>query len=404
LSKITKVDPENLNNITTMKKEIRIDPIKTFPDINFRACRKKDTDNPFFNDGRFFFFSSGRAAIHLAAKALVRSKPLVVYLPAFHCGVEVEAFVRAGCRVRFYAIDERLNVKLPERMEEIEEGSIFFIIHYFGFPQHLESITVFCEKHKMILMEDCAHSLYSCYQGEFLGRIGRVSVFSPRKTLALPNGGGLLINDPTLPNPERGRKQFTPTLYKSTFRSICDFEVKRGGIGGQVGNIFIRGFNRLRKTEIHEEIVNTDGCISYYDDSRFAYDLGMSLISYLFIEPMPYQEIVTRRRENYILLASLLEKNTKFHPVFPELPEGVSPLCFPVWVDNSDRWMSILEDNAIEPFVFGRQSHKLLDKELVNKVEKLKTNIIGLPVHQYLDMKDIIELSNRIEKMAWYGK
>jgi dTDP-4-amino-4,6-dideoxygalactose transaminase len=69
-----------------------------------------------------------------------------------------------------------------------------FIIHYWGFPQDISWILDYCKDRNIILIEDCAHALYSKFQDRLLGTAGGVSIYSLPKTLAVPNGGILLIN------------------------------------------------------------------------------------------------------------------------------------------------------------------------------------------------------------------
>ena len=82
--------------------------------------------------------------------------------------------------------------------------------------------------------------------------------------------------------------------------------------------------------------------------------------------------------------------------MFPELEEGVCPLCYPVWVSSSDWWVDQLKKRGVEAFVFGRHHHRILGESDAKRMEKMRTCILGLPVHQMLSEKEIEELVERI--------
>lgn len=379
--------------------------ISTFPSIDIRALGRKLPDNPILHSGNFFSYASGRAAIFSMAQAISNGQKRTAYLPVFHCGVEVEAFLRAGFRVKFYRVQGNLQVNLADASNlDFVPGDLFFVIHYFGFPQPIDEIATFCSERKLSLVEDCAHGLYSKNGERLLGSYGDWAIFSMRKSLALPNGGGLLRNGPLLPTPASAEECPEWPLVKSTIRSILVHEVCLKSKLSIPAGLVLRAHSRFADAPnpvTVGKIFSTDVFpLSFYDDARFAYGLNMSRVSRLLLQPKPVAEIVNRRRANYQILCQCLNHLSNLEPVFPELSSGVCPLCFPVWVDSSDYWMVELENRGVEGFVFGRHHHPSVSDEDARDAERMRTSILGLPIHQDLNKGDIEELAQRIEEVS----
>ncbi|MFZ0945096.1 MAG: hypothetical protein WAN54_14440, partial [Syntrophobacteraceae bacterium] len=233
---------------------------------------------------------------------------------------------------------------------------------------------------------------------------GDWAIFSMRKTLALPNGGGVLKNSPSFPRPAIGKRHFNPALVKSSIRSILDYEINAGSIVGIPAGLLLRTYSRFAGfsscSVAGGKSTRDEPDLSFYEDNRFGYDLDISKISRLFLQPMSVTDIVNRRRENYRVLSHRLRHRSDLEPVFPELKDGVCPLCFPVWVAHSDWWMTELIRKGIEGFVFGRHHHPFLCEREADSVEKMRTGILGLPVHHNLSEEDIEELAHRIEDIS----
>lgn len=65
------------------------------------------------------------------------------------------------------------------------------VYHQWGFPQKMEAIEKFAHKHKLFVIEDCAHTIESGYRGKQAGTFGDVSIWSLSKFFSTPVGGGL---------------------------------------------------------------------------------------------------------------------------------------------------------------------------------------------------------------------
>ncbi|MBL0126373.1 MAG: DegT/DnrJ/EryC1/StrS family aminotransferase [Flavobacteriales bacterium] len=104
-----------------------------------------------------------------------------------------------GTPFTFYPIGERLQVDL-ERIEALlatGNHPMILVIHYFGLAHvDMAAMQELCSRYKVILVEDCAHVPLTTDAG--LGTYGGAAFHSLHKILAVPDGGVLRINDPSV--------------------------------------------------------------------------------------------------------------------------------------------------------------------------------------------------------------
>jgi len=106
--------------------------------------------------------SLGRAAIYWAIRGLQLSPDTIVKMPAYHCGVEVQAVLDAGLQVEFYGIRPDLTIDLDdlERRLVARPGPVF-VIHYFGFGQpDVAAVDQMCGRLGLPWVEDCARAFF----------------------------------------------------------------------------------------------------------------------------------------------------------------------------------------------------------------------------------------------------
>ena len=72
------------------------------------------------------------------------------------------------------------------------------VYHQWGFPQKMEAIQKFARKHRLFVIEDCAHAIEGAYRGKRLGEFGDAAVWSLSKFFDTPAGGALYAKDKRL--------------------------------------------------------------------------------------------------------------------------------------------------------------------------------------------------------------
>src|SRR5262249_49314017 len=147
---------------------------------------------------RHLYFYRARTAIYHAFRSLGFERGDTVLMPDYHNSNEVAAVRASGATVRFYRIGRNLEPDLEElgKLVRSTNARALFAIHYFGWAQPVKELTALCDRHDMILFEDCAMSLLSETLGQPLGSFGQFATYCLYKTLPVPNGGVLVQNQP----------------------------------------------------------------------------------------------------------------------------------------------------------------------------------------------------------------
>lgn len=119
-----------------------------------------------------------------------------IYLPSFVCRDMLSPINALNINYFFYAVNE----KLEPLLEEIQCDAIV-MVNYFGFEQPMAPFLDYQKKYDALIIEDNAHGLFSKDRiGNYLGTRGDLGLLSIRKTIFLPNGAALLVNNESFKN------------------------------------------------------------------------------------------------------------------------------------------------------------------------------------------------------------
>ncbi len=338
-------------------------------------------------DVRFYYRGAG--AVHAAVRGCLGGRPGKILMPAYHCGVEVEAALAAGARVVFYRVDER-GLLDPADLESRIDPDVraVFVIHYFGFPQEVQALRSLCDSRGLLLIEDCAHALGGRLpDGDRLGGFGDVSIFSLGKSLPVPDGGVLRVNR-SLPAPCPEAVGRPGRL--STFRGVTT-SLLQGVRGRRPGaaRIVEMGIERPGRVVLGAlKRIPCRACeVTTAADGRLDLDrirMGMSGMSRRILLRQDEDRIVGRRRANFFFLAERIPWREGMRPLFDELPEGVCPLFFPLVAERRDELRKALGERGVGTFVFGEHLHPALPAGGFPEAESLSRRNLCLPVHQDL--------------------
>lgn len=370
--------------------------IPEFPQLNVNCLFKRRRTRNFFEEfyGKdAILFGLGRGAIWQAIKLLQLKRTDKVLVPSYHCSVDIEPILESGVRFEYYKVHENFNIDINDILSRIDiDSKVIFIIHYYGFSQPVEYLRNLCKEKEIFLIEDCAHALFSTYRGVPLGTYGDVSVFSQRKTLPIPDGGALLVNNPGL----------SQTVFTRGPNKIVALKAAVGIIVNQLENtknnnlvsILLKILKQVSKYVFFKKTSNE------YSDS-LAFDIsmasiGISNISKKIMRSINTKEVINKRRENYIYILEHIRSMDKVKILFDSLPEGVCPLFFPVQVVGRERRQvqDLMLKNGIKTYVFGEELHHTLPKHEYPVAEKLSREVLCLPIHQNLNLKDLSYMLN----------
>lgn len=366
--------------------------ISGFPYIDpAQYFKLKKLYDPILSNDRLILYSSGRTALYHGVKAIALPKNSTVLVPAFHCGVEVEALVRAGCSLSFYNIKKDLSIDFDALNDSVNEATkAIVIIHYFGFSQNMTKVMQFCHDKGLLLIEDCAHALYSSFRGRWLGTFGAFGAYSLRKTIGLPNGGGLLCNSPELSDPPAAKKDFGLGLLKSTVKSILEFKKNQISVCGRISSAALSLFAAMRnKVTVDLSTTRSASDGSNFDIQRRSYGKAINWLSLPLLRKESYERTINKRRENYRMLGEMLKDAHNSAKPLKGLDDGVCPLCYVVCVEKRAPVVSEMRRNGVSPFIFGTTPDPSLILRDRSDLKFLSEKLIGLPVHQQLRERDI---------------
>ena len=338
------------------------------PSVVFHPPQK---ERPFpLEDPRCRLFHRARHGLWEAVRAYGFEAGQEVLVPSYHHGSEIEALIRAGLRPRFYACDERLEPD-PSHLEDLlnPRVRVLYLIHYLGFPQDGARWRRWADEHDLLLIEDAAQAWLSARDGRPVGSHGDIALFCLYKTLGLSDGGAVISSLP-----------WTSLTGVST-RGLR--ALGAGMVGWLSQRVSVSGtFGRSLHTPFDPECDSIDLGDPVSSPSRaasFVVDREADLA------------IAEKRRANYRALLSELADFVP--PPFSQLPEGASPLQFPIQVRDKPAFLERLAGEGVEGANCWPLPHPVGESEQCDRVRALRSTLVGLPVHQELRERDLVRIA-----------
>ena len=129
----------------------------------------------------------------------------IVLTPALTCFATTSSILANNCKLRWLDVDLNTgNIYLNDLKNKLNERTkVIYLVHWGGNPVDLDKLDEICCNHKKqygfkpMVVEDCAHSFGSEYNGKKIGNHGNICVFSLQAIKLLTTGDGGFI---TLPN------------------------------------------------------------------------------------------------------------------------------------------------------------------------------------------------------------
>jgi dTDP-4-amino-4,6-dideoxygalactose transaminase len=339
---------------------------------------------------RHYHFS--RDALHALFRAFGYPAGTPVWMPSFHCGMEVRAAADAGLIPRFYQVRADLSIDEDQLAAALRRSpGPVLLIHYFGFPQPgIRRLAALCRERGVPLVEDASHAFLSDGEGRPLGTWAPAATFSLYKVLGTADGGALhvdeteiarLIGRPFSLSPPGPR----PLIPWAELRQI---ERRRQGH---------RGRTHAELAAIFEQRAARAQMRIFAGPWR--YGRGISRLSLAMLRRLDPIAIRERRRHNYLGLAERLATVPGFQPVLPGLPAGVCPLYLPIFVRDRTGILLRLQAAGVETFLFGIFHHPDLDPAGFPEARTLREEILCLPIHQDLVEADLDRLAVLLEPL-----
>jgi len=143
--------------------------------------------------------ASGTDAIYISLKAAGIGPGDEVITAANTFIATSEAISQTGARPVFVDIDQFYHLD-PARLEEkiTPRTKAVIPVHLYGQPAAVDRIKAICDRHHLLMIEDCAQSHFAALNGQKTGTFGLAGTFSfyPGKNLgAYGDGGAIITND-----------------------------------------------------------------------------------------------------------------------------------------------------------------------------------------------------------------
>jgi len=358
--------------------------------------QRKFSTFPLDQKGSYYFFSA-RYALAAAIKALGLNHGDKILVPSYNCGTEVDPILHLNVKPVFYRIKKDLSADMDDLQNKINDGvKAILVTHFLGFSQPIDEVKRICIEKDLFLIEDCAHAFLSTKNGSYLGSYGDVAIFSLLKTLPVPDGGILTLNNERLryQNPCSKPRLFPTLLYagellrpKSADNNNC--------FGEKIEGFLCMGVSLCVKSlrfvlARYGKCFDEEGLFLVRPDSLFFVkelcSWGISDLTRTIIKEIDFEKIKTIRRRNFEYLLNYFLKKDPGILLLRKLPAGVCPLFFPIILESSEKrkglWETLKNRGII---MFGWwQFHPEVPWDEFPDAVYLKTRLLGFPIHQDL--------------------
>jgi len=251
-----------------------------------------------------------------------------------------------------------------------DRTKVIFVYHQYGFPQNMDKILEFANDKKLIVIEDCAHALASCYKGKPLGSMGDFALYSFSKWFFCFALGGV----------------------KSKFEDFSDY-VDKSISGTPFGLTTIKDLakflyerSEFSKNKIFKKYANLFLSMSYslYSDAIKPSRLAKSLLRFKL-----EKEINVRQKRYYNFF-----DQTKDLGICDHLEkEGITPYVIPIRCSESKNKTLVraLHDKGIMTGLYYFDMNRNL---LAPKFEQC----VWIPCHSGISDKDFSEIIDTVIK------
>lgn len=328
--------------------------------------------------------SNGTAALHMAAMAAGIGEGDELITTPITFAASANCALYCGAKPVFADINEKTYNISPDSIEEhiTSATKAVVAVDYTGQAVELDRIQEICKKHKLVLIEDAAHSIGTKYNGKGVGSIADMTTFSfhPVKTITGGEGGAVLTNN--------------EEYYKKLLLS--------------------RAHGITRVPELMENEV--DGSW-YYEQIDLGYNYRMTDIQAgLIISQLDKLEMFSNRRKE--LVARYNEAFAKNDAIIvqEEIPESDTTRHLYILRLNPDKltinrrefFDALAAENVccnvhyIPVYYFPHYKRLGYEKGLCPKAEKLYDEMITLPLYYGMSNQDCDDVIAAVEKIAAY--
>lgn len=265
-----------------------------------------------------FAVNSGTSALHCAIVALSLQKNDEVIIPALANIADASVVIQEGGKPVFVDVDPKdFNID-PAKIEEkiTPRTKTIIVVHMYGQPAKIDEIRHIADKHKLILIEDCAQATGAKYKGKYVGSFGDMGCFSLYQTKHIICGeGGVVIT-----NNEEYAKVITSVANNGIMKHDLDaYDYDRIGFNYQLTDIqaalAIGQLHKLDKNNIkRRENAKKFMTLLKNIDVQFQYPSNITEHSYFYLTGLLPQKLSNQRDRFLDIVKNLGVPIKKLYP------------------------------------------------------------------------------------------
>lgn len=307
---------------------------------------------------RVSWFGYARTAAEYGVSLLGLKPGDEVLVPYYICNVVLPLFYRRNVQIQFYPLNDSLEPDLSRMKPLISlKTKALLVVNYFGFLPDFSSIKDFCSQNNLYLFEDNAGGFASRQNGCLAGSFGDVSITSVRKTLPILNGAYLAVNNPDILNND-------PTVPK--------LEKEKGFVYNFTKSFFQRLTQWLPHLNKSHEYVDPAYYLSMDTSKNYDYTpYRLSSCSLFLLKRINLNKVIKHRRTKYEMWKNWLSQFSDISPVFPHLPQGISPQCFPVYTGRRNDWLKWGTEHNLDVHYWPDMSKEQQTSETIDLWRKI---------------------------------
>lgn len=320
------------------------------------------------------FTMSGRSAITLALRSLVRNRPGITrkcLLPAYMCDTVFFPFQWEGWEICFYHLNKNLEAEEEElrRLIGLERPGLLFIHAYYGVDtwKPMRSLLKEWKKEGLCIMEDVTQSYYL----EDIGAEADYIVGSLRKWYPIPDGGFVAAEE---------------TIFQEGMSSEKEFTEKRIELLTEKWNYLYGEGSAEEKKGIKNRFLKENREMEEWLD-RHEGAGEMSPEALYMLDGIDEEACKEQRKRNYRYLYGKIHGKTRLWPILPEM-EGAAPLYLAVYAREREELQRFLTAHDIYAPVLwpvGKEN----ESGLTDDERYIYDHMLALPIDQRYGMEEM---------------
>jgi perosamine synthetase len=323
-------------------------------------------------------FRYGRDALRVGLDLFGIGAGDEVLMPAVICEVVLDTFSERNIRLSYYGLSDSLAVEADEIEARIGvETRAVYVNHALGRPVSMKPLRSLCSRRGVLLIEDCAHALGGTSDGDQVGTLADFAIFSYRKFFAVPDGGGLHVQEKERQTPLVFNREELLRQVAGAGRLCALALAASPGLPSAVW----RSRSKLQ--------ASTEADIDVGQQLSADVPRRMSALSEWLLSRVDMNAMVTRRRQNFSYCLEKIRGLPSVEPLFKDLALGQVPYSFPVLVDDRDAIVRSAAREAIvlEPTfapVDRNRNGVINPEEGFDSLSAMAGKLLSIPVHQGL--------------------